>query len=522
MMKPTSLTLIAVALLALFPANHRLDAGDIVPQGSINHVLLVSVDGMHALDLAIYIDSHPHSALARLRKTGIFYSQGFCSQPSDSFPGLLAMVTGGTPVSTGVYYDDSYDRALLPPLIDADGNPLGGSTPGTEVVYDESIDINPDALDGGGGINRARLPRNPANGKPVYPHSFLRVNTIFEVARAAGLRTAWSDKHPAYDLVNGPSGKGVDDLFNPEIASLNSAGVSTTDSVQATEDYDDIKVNAILHEIAGFDHTGSQHVGTPAIFGMNFQAVSVAQKQNANLLRNGQPAPAGFVVGGYADEKGTPSPLLEQALNHTEESLEKMLKALDARGLTGTTLFILSAKHGQSPIDRARLISGATGNPLGDAIANVVDPVAPLAQVTADDVGLLWLRNQGKTGAAVNALHANQGTLHIETIYWGERLKLEFLNPRVDSRTPDIIIQPVLGTIYTDSTKKAEEHGGFTVDDTNVVLLVSTDQLESAEIKTKVQTTQIAPTILRALGLNPRQLRAIQVEYTPVLPGLFQ
>ncbi len=263
-------------------------------------------------------------------------------------------------------------------------------------------------------------------------------------------------------------------------------------------------------------------MGTPAIFGMNFQAVNVAQKQNANVLRNGQPAPAGFVIGGYVNENGTPSPLLEQALNHTEESLENMLNALDARGLMGNTLFILTAKHGQSPIDRARLISGATGNPLGDAIANVVDPVAPLAQLTADDVGLLWLHNQGKTGAAVNALHANQDALHIETIYSGERLKLEFPNPRLDSRTPDIIVQPVLGTIYTDSTKKAEEHGGFTVDDTNVALLVSTPQLESAEIKTKVQTTQIAPTILKALGLNVEQLEAVRLEHTQVLPGLLQ
>ncbi len=246
-MKLNSAMIIAATLLAVGSVCHRGNASEVVTQGSIKHVLLVSVDGMHALDLAIYVKDHPNSALAQLSRTGVFYSQAYCSHPSDSFPGLLAMVTGGTPVSTGVYYDDAYDRALLPPLIDADGNPLGGSTPGTEVLYDESIDKNPDALDGGGGINPARLPRNPASGKPVYPHSFLRVNTIFEIAHGANLRTAWSDKHPAYDLVNGPSGTGVDDLFNPEIASLNSAGVSTTDSVQATEDYDDIKVRAILN-----------------------------------------------------------------------------------------------------------------------------------------------------------------------------------------------------------------------------------------------------------------------------------
>jgi hypothetical protein len=63
-------------------------------------------------------------------------------------------------------------------------------------------------------ISRALPLAKTAQGcVPVYPHSFLRVNTIFEVIKAAHKRTAWSDKHPAYDIVNGPSGQGVDDLL---------------------------------------------------------------------------------------------------------------------------------------------------------------------------------------------------------------------------------------------------------------------------------------------------------------------
>src|SRR5205823_3006507 len=176
-------------------------------------VLLLSIDGMHAVDLARFVAIHADSALAQLTASGRTYTQAAATKPSDSFPGLLAMVTGGSPRSTGVYYDDSYDRNLSAPGSDC-------SVKGTEVVYDESIDIKTDAMDGGGGINEALLPRDPANGcTPVYPHQFLRVNTIFEVVKAAGGRTAWSDKHLAYELVNGPSGKGVDDLFVPEINS---------------------------------------------------------------------------------------------------------------------------------------------------------------------------------------------------------------------------------------------------------------------------------------------------------------
>jgi len=46
------------------------------------------------------------------------------------------------------------------------------------------------------------------------------VNTIFEVVKAHGGYTAWTDKHPAYEWTNGPSGQGVDDFFGPEINSI--------------------------------------------------------------------------------------------------------------------------------------------------------------------------------------------------------------------------------------------------------------------------------------------------------------
>src|SRR5215813_11393482 len=256
-------------------------------QAPVRHVLLLSIDGFHALDLARYVRLNHASALAALSAIGVTYANAAASKPSDSFPGLLAMVTGGTPATTGVYYDDSYDRALSPPGSNC-------ATKGTEVVYDESVDINPDALDAGGGIDPTRLPLDPAKGcTPVYPHSFLRVNTVFEVRRNAGMRTAWCDKHPAYELVNGPSGQGVEDLFTPEIA-------ATDGTTAGTEAYDDLKVQAILNEIDGKDHTGQHTVGVPAIFGMNFQAVSVTQK---------------LAGAGYLDALGTPSPALVGALD---------------------------------------------------------------------------------------------------------------------------------------------------------------------------------------------------------------
>src|SRR5882724_381084 len=218
---------------------------------TVKRVLLLSLDGLHALDLANYVKARPNSSLAQLSQHGFTYTNARASLPSNSWPGLLAIVTGGSPLSTGVMFENSYDRSLSPP-----GSKC--ATTGTAVVYDSSIDNNPDAIDGDG-ISPQKLPLNPAKKcTPVYPHDYIRVNNIFEVIREAGGRTAWCDKHPAYEFLNGPSGKGVDDLFTPEIRSTTKAR-----SIPKMEAYDDSKVEAILNEIDGKDHSGAYQVGVP-------------------------------------------------------------------------------------------------------------------------------------------------------------------------------------------------------------------------------------------------------------------
>jgi arylsulfatase A-like enzyme len=89
-----------------------------------------------------------------------------------------------------------------------------------------------------------------------------------------------------------------------------------------------------------------------------------------------------------------------------------------------------------------------------------------------------------------------------------------------DPRTPDIIVLPQVGVVYTGSTKKQAEHGGFAWDDTNVMLLVSNPDIVGRTIHSFVETAQVAPTILKSLGLDPDALDAVRTEGTPVLPGL--
>src|SRR5262249_13594078 len=137
--------------------------------------------------------------------------------------------------------------------------------------------------------------------------------------------------------------------FAPEI---NTSSLEITRSISDTEAYDDLKVHAILNEIDGKDSTGTMEAPVPVIFGMNFQAVSVGQK---------------LPVGGYLDADGTPTGNLEGALAHTDASLGKMVDKLRKKGLYDHTLVIVTAKHGQSPIDHnlLRTLTAANSGPLG-------------------------------------------------------------------------------------------------------------------------------------------------------------
>src|SRR5206468_2643704 len=115
--------------------------------------------------------------------------------------------------------------------------------------------------------------------------------------------------------------------------------VSTTKSLDATKAFDDTKVQGILNQINGLDHTGATNVGVPTIFGMNFQAVSVAQRLQKNKTISGANITSGPNAGpgGYLDGSGTPSLLLSNALTHTDASLGVMVSALQANGLLGST-----------------------------------------------------------------------------------------------------------------------------------------------------------------------------------------
>lgn len=516
------------------------------PGKQVSHVLLISIDGMHALDfsncskgISTINGGQPYCPnMAALALTGINYIAASTSKPSDSFPGLTALVTGATPRSAGVFYDVSYDRALSPPSKTTPYGIIGGPTlcpsvVGTQVGFDEQIDYDLTRVDGGGGINPDYLPRDPKNGcAKVYPHNYVRVNTIFNVVKEAGGYTAWTDKHPAYDLTNGPTGNGVNDFFGPEINSLvvpldqkgydvpschtipdPTATDDWTTSFQNIQCYDLLHVQAILNQIDGKTHDGSASAPVPTVFGANFQSVSVGQKLVESSIST---------TGGYVDALGTPSQALLSEIQFMDNAIGQFVAELKKQGLSDSTLIIITAKHGQSAIDPNRLLRIPADNPAfeapSDALGGIGGPT--VAQAIEDDISLMWLNSSSLTSAAVLTLTQSEGVTGGGQIFAGNSLDLLFNDPSLDSRTPDIIQAPNVGVIYTGHQAKVAEHGGFAHDDTNVMMLLSNPKLAPQTVTNPVETRQVAPTILRVLGLQPSSLLAVQQEHTTLLPEL--
>jgi len=528
------------------------------------HVLLISIDGMHAVDFQNCVASGTCPALAALGEHGVTYTRTTTSRTSDSFPGLMAIVTGGSPKTVGAFYDVSYDRVLAPPA-NTTGNGVAGGTctpgvpNGTTTEYEEGIDLDQSLVNGGNpgagltegnvaSIDPTRLPRDPFNNcAPVYPWNFVRTNTIFGVVHGAGGYTSWSDKHPAYASVSGPgkTAGNLDDFFSPEINSnvVGLPGITTatgvdcstvqdptadltawTNSFYNIQCYDAIKVNGILNQIHGMNHQGTKRARVPTLFGMNFQAVSVGQKY---IDKSKTPV----LAGGYLDAEATPSPVLTGEIQFVDASIGKFVHALSHRGLLDSTLIVITAKHGQSPIDPARYVPQAK---VGSTPATVLANCLPFSESpanpngigpTEDDVSLIWLASNCSTDQAVAMLQQNAGSLAIDEILYGNTLTTMFHKPGIppngDSRVPDIIVLPNVGHTYTGSTKKQAEHGGFAYDDTNVMLLVANPGIAPRKVNSFVETMQVAPTILRSLGLDPSALESVRLEGTPVLPDLF-
>ncbi|HZS20105.1 MAG TPA: alkaline phosphatase family protein, partial [Pseudonocardiaceae bacterium] len=244
------------------------------------------------------------------------------------------------------------------------------------------------------------------------------------------------------------------------------------------------------------------------------------------------------LTGGYLADGVTPGPLLSRALDFIDAQVGSFVNEIRGQHLQNSTTIILSAKHGQSPTQPAALTRIPDGPILQglNAAWTAAHPGAPnlIAQSTDDDAMLLWLtdRSQAAANFAKNYLLTHSGTGNdingnpkaytasgLSVVYAGSAAANFIGVAQGDPRVPDLIGIVQHGVVYTGGKGKIAEHGGADPQDRNVPILLAGSGVENPgrNIQAPVETTQVAPTILRLLGLNPAELKAIQLEHTAAL-----
>jgi hypothetical protein len=425
-------------------------------------VVLLEVGGLNAFDLALWVKLHPDSAMAELSRRGVTYTNAHVPW-TDEAAGLVALVTGGTPISTGIVSADGYDREL---------SPAGSSCriKGTALTLD--IDV-------------AKMPLDPRHScSPVAPHALLHVNNIFEVMNEKGARTAWAGTSAALtDLYAGPSG----------------SGLSEACGWAAPEPGDQMRVAAMLHWIDGKDCGGKLDAPVPVVMGISFSAVGEAKMMGAN--------------NGYADATGTPAKELAGALESVDDSIAEIAHELKTKNLFDSTWIVVTASYGRAPA-AAHGIRTVNLSAL-KAVAESV-PHAVVSHISASGSAMVWLENPSTTAPVTKAMSAKASLLGIEEVVTGERLGLTMNLPAEDSRMPDIILRS-----RSDVQWAPAGRGSATDEDAHVALLVSGVQLTGRLDKTPVPTTQLSPLLLRALGMEKFDLQALHREHSPALPGIF-
>jgi hypothetical protein len=324
----------------------------------------------------------------------------------------------------------------------------------------------------------------------------MRVNTLFEIVHARGGRTAWAGNSAALtDLLRGPSGQRLDEAYDTS----ESAG-ARVDTVPFETRQDASRVDALLKWIDGRDCSGHA-AASPQIFGATLTALDAAEREG---------------VSAYQSYDGRPSATVNEALTATDGQVLRILGALKKQHLYDTTWIVVTSAFGEGAISprRAKSVDAASLAAAADSVERSV-----VVHVAAEGPAMLWLRDGAKTDVVVAALAKRADALGISTIATGADLALTMNSPADDPRMPDIVIEPRESIRYT--VRGSHIDGGDREAETHVPLLISGVQFTGRVDKTWVPITQIAPLLMRALGMDKFDLDALHHEHTPALPGIF-
>ena len=148
------------------------------------------------------------------------------------------------------------------------------------------------------------------------------------------------------------------------------------------------------------------------------------------------------VKGGYLDAAGTPGEALLGEIKFVDASIGAFVNELKDKGLYDSTMIVIKAKHGQSPIDPSRyvsqfingtspvtLLSNANYIPYSESTNNATG-IGP----TEDDVSLVWLKSSSDIEAIVKILEENASAsgIALGQLYYGPSLEINYNDPTKD------------------------------------------------------------------------------------------
>jgi predicted AlkP superfamily pyrophosphatase or phosphodiesterase len=287
-------------------------------QGTPKHAVIIFVDGLRAdlLDPGLA----PH--IAALGRAGTRFANAEAGFPSDSMPGILGPLTGASPRDTGVPYDEYYDRHYK-----------------LAIEITETVTVPPG----------------------LKPHDLLRVPTLLEAAKAKGLKTAFISKHIGYEILQGPSGQGIDRLELPESA----------DWKGPFKEYDAQNFETLTGMIV---KDGADVAGIYAI------AANYAMKDH-----------------------GVASAETRAAVADIDAQVGRVVDAVAAAGRYDDTVFVVMGDHGDTDTPDAIASKGE-----GSVVAFLAEQGIKTAKITADDVMLAWLADSSQAQKAVSLLDTSE------------------------------------------------------------------------------------------------------------------
>src|SRR5215471_13068466 len=383
-------------------------------EGTPKHAVLFFIDGFRA-DL---LDPELAPHIAALGRAGVRFTNAEVGFPSDSMPGILGPLTGASPKGTGIPYDEYYDRHYK-----------------LAIEITETVTVPPG----------------------MKPHDLLKVPTLFEAAKAKGLKTAFISKHIGYEILQGPSGKGVDQLELPEMATWKGP----------FKDYDAKNFETLR---------GWLGKGGADIAGIYAIAANYAMKDH------------GFAA---AETRA--------AVGEIDAQVAKVVDAVAAAGRYDDTVFVVLGDHGDTDTPNAVASKGD-----GSVVSFLAEKGIKTAKITADDVMLAWLADSGQAQQAASLLNTPESKerFGIDRVLGPDAVKA--MGDFADDQMPDFVLLVKPGVVYTKlPSKKMAEHGGAFDSDLRVGFVMEGPGIKGgAVVDSKVNIFSTAPTLAKLLGLS--------------------